>query len=108
MIPNVQITGAPDLHPEKPVHDARELASGQVDLSSLPVKGHSVRVFDLMDKDGRDEYEKLYVDLMNKSREGSILVSGNIRETLSRPDGSTGWFRLVEWTEFDTSSILGA
>lgn len=108
MIPNVQITGAPDLHPEKPVHDARELASGKVDLLKLPVAGHSTRVFDLMDQAEREEYDKLYIDLMNKSREGKIIISSNSREVLQRPDGSTGWFKFLEWTEFDTSEILGA
>ena len=48
MIPNVQIVGAADTHPEKPVFDARQLASGQIDLMQLPVKESHVEVFDLM------------------------------------------------------------
>lgn len=108
MIPTVQITGDPDMHPEHPVQDAYQLASGQVDLSKLRIKSHHTRVFDLMSAESRDEYDKLYVELSDKVRQGKILISGNTRETLTRPDGSTGWFKFVEWTEFDTSEILGA
>ena len=108
MIPNVQIEGEPDTHPEKPVHDARELANGQVDLTTLTATRHNARVFDLMSPEDREEYSKLYLDLFNRSKEGKILISSNIREVLTRKDGSTGWYRLIEWTEFDTSEILGA
>lgn len=108
MIPNVQITGEPDPHPEKPVNDAYELASGQVDLNKLKIKGHHSVVFDLMSGESREEYDRLYKELLEKSREGKIVVSSNSREILTRPDGSTGWFKYLEWTEFDTSEILGA
>jgi hypothetical protein len=108
MIPTIQIVGEPDLHPERPIHDAHELSTGQIDINKLKAKNHCTRVFDLMSKDERQEYESLYVELLNKSREGKILVSSNTREVLQRPDGSTGWFKFLEWTEFDTSEILGA
>ena len=108
MIPNIQIQGDPDTHPEKPVHDAYELASGQLDVLNLNAKAHNARVFDLMSTDERTEYEKLYLELLKKSKEGKIYISSNTREVLTRPDGSTGWFKYLEWTEFDTSDILGA
>ena len=109
MIQNVQIDGEPDKHPEKPVHDAYELATGQFDaLSKLPVKEHHVFVADLMDEGQRSEYEKLYLELMDKSKAGKIYIASNSREVLTRPDGSTGWFKYLEWLEFDTSEILGA
>lgn len=107
MIPTVQITGAPDTHPEKPIHDAYELAAGQVDLSKLAIRKHNARVFDLMNAEERVAYEDLYLKLLNKSKEGKILISSNTREVLQKPDGSTGWFKFIEWTEFDTSEILG-
>lgn len=108
MIPNIQITGEPDPHQEKPIHDAYELASGQVDLNKLKIKEHCVRVFNLMSEEDQREYEKLYITLINKSREGRIIISSNTREVLHNPDGSTGWYKFIEWTEFDTSEILGA
>ena len=108
MIKNIQISGEPDTHPEKPVHDAYELASGQVDLSSLNIKGHHVEIFDMMDADGKRAYEDLYSTLLAKSKEGKIIVNSNVREVLTRADGSTGWYKYLEWTEFDTSEILGA
>jgi len=108
MIPNIQIMGTPDTHPEKPVHDAYELASGKLDFSKLKVKNHFVRVFDLMDSEQVNAYETLYVQLADQAKQGKIIVSCNTRETLTRSDGSTGWFKFVEWTEFDTSDILGA
>lgn len=108
MIPTIQITGEPDLHPEKPIHDAYELASGQIDLSKLKAKEHRVKVFNLMSEGDRKEYEELYVELMNKAREGKIIISSNNREVLHNQDGSTGWYKFIEWTEFDTSEILGA
>ena len=107
MIRNIQIQGDPDLHPEHPVHTADELASGKLDLSALDVKKHNVRIFDLMDPGQCEEYEKLYVDLAREVKTGRIYIAANTRETLSRSDGSTGWFRYVEWTEFDVSKILG-
>lgn len=108
MIPNIHIHGEPDTHPERHVHDAYELATGKIDLSKLNVKEHHVRVFDLMDPKQREEYENLYVDLSMLVKKGCVLVSANTRETLSRTDGSTGWFKYLEWTEYDTSEILGA
>lgn len=108
MIKNIQIEGEPDLHPERPIHDAYELANGQVDLSKLKVKEHCTRVFNLMSEEDRKTYEELYVKLMNKAREGKIIISSNTREVLHNPDGSTGWYKFLEWTEFDTSEILGA
>lgn len=108
MIPNIQIKGEPDTHPEKTIHDAYELANGQIDLSKLDIKDHCVRVFNMMSEDDRKAYEKLYKELHVKSKEGRILISSNTRETLHNPDGSTGWYRYLEWTEFDTTGILGA
>ena len=108
MIKNIQIAGEPDLHPEKPMHDAYDLASGNIDASALPVSSHHVGVFDLMDESQRKEYEKTYVDLAEKAKAGKVIVTSNARETLVRPDGSTGWFKYLEWTELDTSEILGA
>lgn len=108
MIPNIQISGAPDPHPEKPVYDASELAAGKVDLTGLAVTKHQVKVFNLMDDLERKNYEELYLDLIQKSKAGKILISSNVRETLHNSDGSTGWYKFIEWTEFDTSEILGA
>lgn len=108
MIPAVLIEGEPDTHPEKPVHDAYQLATGQIDPSSLTVKSHNVRVFDLMDGNDRTEYERLYVELLEMSRQGRILILGNARETLVMPDGSARWFKFLEWSEYDTSGIMGA
>lgn len=108
MIPNVQINGDPDLHPEKPVFDARQLAQGQIDLMQLPVKESHVEVFDLMDKDERERYTKLYKELAPLVKAGKVFLTVNSREVLTRADGSTGWFKYLEWIEFDTSEILGA
>ena len=108
MIPNVQINGDPDLHPEKPVFDARQLAQGQIDLMQLPVKESHVEGFDLMDKDERERYTKLYKELAPLVKAGKVFLTVNSREVLTRADGSTGWFKYLEWIEFDTSEILGA
>ena len=107
MIPNVQITGAPDTHPEKPIYDAAQLAARQIDLSKLDVSEHHVRVFNMMSKGDREAYESLYVNLCRQAKEGKILIVSNTREVLQNPDGSTGWFKYLEWTRFDTSNILG-
>lgn len=108
MIPNIQITGEPDAHPEKPVYDAGQLAAGKIDLSRLDVAEHCVRVFDMMSEEDRSAYGKLYVELCQLAKEGKILIVSNTREVLQNPDGSTGWFKYLEWTRFDTSKILGA
>lgn len=108
MIPNVQINGDPDLHPEKPVFDARQLAQGQIDLMQLPIRESHVEVFDLMDRDERERYTKLYKELAPLVKSGKVFLTVNSREVLTRADGSTGWFKYLEWIEFDTSEILGA
>ena len=108
MIPNVQVTGDPDTHPEKPIYDAGQLAAGQIDLSKLDVAEHRVRVFNMMSEEDRDEYGKLYVELCQLAKEGKIFIVSNTREVLQNPDKSTGWFKYLEWTRFDTSKILGA
>lgn len=108
MIRTVQIEGAPDTHPERRVPDASDLAEGRLDPSSLKVKAQHTMVFDMMDEGQRGEYEKLYVVLMEDVKAGKATVCANDRSVLSRKDGSTGWFRYLEWLEYDTSGIIGA
>ena len=108
MIPNVQIQGDPDLHPEKPVFDARQLAQGQIDLMQLPLRESHVEVFDLMDASERVRYMKLYKELAPLVKAGKVFLTVNSREILTRSDGSTGWFKYMEWIEFDTTGIIGA
>lgn len=108
MIPNVQCTGEEDTHPEKPVYDARQLADGQIDVTQLTVKASHVAVYDLMDEEQREAYAKLHTNLLALAKAGKVYVTVNSREILTRADGSTGWFRYLEWIEYDTSEILGA
>lgn len=109
-IPTVQIEGEPDTHPERGsrIIDARMLAEHKVDLSMLKIRANHTEVFDLMSADDRKAYETLYVELMTRVKAGEVLVFTNSREVLTRPDGSTGWFKYLEWIEIDTSEILGA
>lgn len=108
MINNIQITGEPDTHPEHPVYDARQLSEGRIDISSLDVTAYNVEVFDLMKEEDRAKYGKLYVELTRLAKQGKIVITTKKMETLSRSDGSTGWFKILEWANFDTSKILGA
>lgn len=108
MINNIQITGDPDTHPEKPVYDARSLALGQVDMTTLNILAHRVATFDLLNKEDVARYENLYKQLLDLAKSGKILISTNIREKMVLADGSNTWMRLLEWTEFDTSEIIGA
>ena len=88
--------------------DARQLAAGQVDLMQLPIKETHVEVFDLMNADERVRYADLYRKLSPLVKAGKVFLTVNSREVLTRADGSTGWFKYLEWIEFDTSEILGA
>ena len=107
MIHNIQIEGTPDTHPERPIYDAKELADGKL-ADILHVKSHHTEVFDVMNPDDRANYDRLYVELSDYSKKGSVYVISNRMETLTRDDGSTGWFRYVEWIEYDISEVLGA
>jgi hypothetical protein len=62
----------------------------------------------MMSAEDRDAYGKLYVELCRLAKEGKIFIVSNTREVLQNPDKSTGWFKYLEWTRFDTSKILGA
>lgn len=108
MIRNIQITGEADNHPERPVYDARQLAEGQVDVSSLDVTAYHIEVFDLMKAEDRAQYGTLYVKLTSLAKQGKIVITTKRTDILNRPDGSTGWFKILEWAEFDTSKIVGA
>ena len=59
-------------------------------------------------EDDRARYTKLYKDLAPLVKAGKVFMTVNSREVLTRSDGSTGWFKYLEWIEFDTSEILGA
>lgn len=61
---------------------------------------HKVQIYDLHDPKSRKAYEKNFRVLIQGVQAGTHQIWDNERQLLIRPDGSQGWHRYVEWSEF--------
>lgn len=71
----------------------------------VKLTGYETRIFDMHDSKQRNAYSKLMLDLMvrQQARRVSLLVDD--RQVMTRKDGTSGWFRYLEWMEFDWADV---
>lgn len=78
---------------------------GRPDPEKLPlrIRSYRVEVFDMSDAERRGEYEKLMARLLPLVRNAQCVVYKNELQVLQTGTG-TGWWRYLEWFEYDTRS----
>lgn len=69
--------------------------------------GYETRIFDMHDAKARKEYSKLMLDLAVRQQMRTVNVLVDDRQVMTRKDGTTGWFRYLEWMEYDLSDNGG-
>lgn len=67
---------------------------------AIKIKNVRVRIFDLSNKDEREEYEKLWAELLVKTSLGLVTVESS-KDLVRRADGTSYWLKYVEYVEFD-------
>lgn len=66
----------------------------------VSIDTYSADVFDMHSAEDRARYSGLMLDLFPRIQAGSCIVWRNELQVLSRPDGSTGWMRYLEWSDY--------
>lgn len=84
--------------------DASDLSAGDARLDSgrvVRLSGYETRIFDMHDTKQRAAYSRLMRDLAVRQQTGRVRMLVDDRQVMTRKDGTTGWFRYLEWMEFD-------
>ena len=98
-------SGCLDITPEKLFRSNEEKDEYHKILSKsnngveLKVKKAKVLIFDLSDQDQREEYEKLWAELIEKSSRMEVVVDSR-KDLVHREDGTSYWMKYVEYVEF--------
>ena len=61
-----------------------------------------VRIFDLSDASQVEEYEKLWLELLEKTSRMEVAVESR-KDLVNRADGTSYWMKYVEYVEFGDS-----
>lgn len=69
----------------------------------VKVKRVCVRIFDLSDKNQAEEYEKLWMELLEKTAKNEVIVDSR-KDLVNRKDGTSYWMKYVEYVEFGDAS----
>ena len=69
----------------------------------VKISGYKTEVFDMHIPKERSAYTKRMLDLARRAQVGTVRILVHDRQTLSRKDGSTGWFAYLEWMEYKRS-----
>lgn len=66
----------------------------------IKISAYKTEIFDMHDPKARASYAKRMLDLSRKAQLGTVRVLVHDRQTLTRKDGSMGWFGYLEWMEY--------
>lgn len=83
---------------------ADEMQDGEDKLKSgriVRLSGYETRIFDMHDAKQRKKYSDLMLDLTVRQQTRKVQILVDDRQVMTRKDGTTGWFRYLEWMEFD-------
>lgn len=89
---------------------ADEFKDGEDRLNAgkvVKLTGYETKVFDMHDAKQRAAYSKLMLDLSLRMQTRRAQVLANDKQVMTRKDGTTGWFRYLEWMEFDWAEEQG-
>lgn len=92
------------------VPKADEFKDGEDRLNSgrvVKLTGYETKVFDMHDTKQRAAYSKLMLDLTVRQQTRRVQILADDRQVMTRKDGTTGWFRYLEWMEFDWAEEKG-
>ena len=84
--------------------DPKELQDGEdrrVAGKIVRLSGYETRIFDMHDSKSRKAYSALMLDLSVRQQTRQVHILVNDRQVMTRKDGTTGWFRYIEWMEYD-------
>lgn len=85
------------------IPSATELKEGELKEEfgrTVKLSGYHTEIFDMHSAKDRKAYSKLMMDLTLRIQVGKVRILFNDRKTMTRKDGSTGWFVFLEWMEF--------
>ena len=84
----------------------RKILEGQRSVGNIApdmkFKKVVVRIFDLSDQKQVEEYEKLWLDLLEKTARMEVSVESR-KDLVHREDGTSYWMKYVEYVEFGDS-----
>lgn len=66
----------------------------------VEISEYRTEIFDMHVAKDRTAYNRRMLDLSKRAQLGTVRILVHDRQTLSRKDGSTGWFGYLEWMEY--------
>jgi len=66
----------------------------------VEISKYRTEIFDMHAAKDRTAYNRRMLDLSKRAQLGTVRILVHDRQTLSRKDGSTGWFGYLEWMEY--------
>lgn len=84
---------------EKMAYQQFLAGAGRSSVRNFKVKKVKVEIFDLSDPARREEYERLWAELLDKSANMEVLVDHR-KDLVHRADGTSYWMKYVEYVEF--------
>ena len=66
----------------------------------VKISGYHTEVFDMHVAKERNAYNRRMLDLSKRAQLGTVRLLVHDRQTMSRKDGSSGWFGYLEWMEY--------
>lgn len=99
----------PSLRGVLPSDDELKAGNERLQFGKLvKISGYETRIFDMHDSKARASYAKLMRDLSTRIQMASVRILVNDRQIMTRKDGTTGWFRYLEWMEFERAEADGS
>ncbi len=80
-----------------------ESASSRGPAPDVKINKVCVRIFDLSSQKQREEYEKLWAELLQKVARMEAVVESR-KDLVTRKDGTSYWMKYVEYVEFGDAS----
>ena len=66
----------------------------------VEISAYKTEIFDMHVAKDRAAYNKRMLELSRGVQVGTVRLLAHDRQTLSRKDGSSGWFGYLEWMEY--------
>lgn len=80
---------------------ARAAEARALGKEPVSIKSYRVEVFDMHSADDRGRYARTMSEIFPRVVSGECVVWKNELQTMTRPDGSTGWMRYLEWADYE-------
>lgn len=74
----------------------------------VEISAYRTEMFDMHVAKDRAAYNKRMLELSRGAQIGTVRILAHDRQILSRKDGSSGWFRYLEWMEYSRKDDVNA